>query len=165
MWVHRVEERDRGQGAPVELRCPPVQPPKQSSPPLLQPLPNHRRPASCTHPASLPPLLSRPYISLSLSPPQPSNPLPINSAGVFSQVAGTPAAPARPRRSAAILQCSQFYGPRTVLLGDAAHGVTGALGPVGLTGQGASAAIESVRTLALVLRGAQVRGGWGGLGR
>ncbi|EFJ50014.1 hypothetical protein VOLCADRAFT_117025 [Volvox carteri f. nagariensis] len=57
-------------------------------------------------------------------------------------------------RHAAILQCSQFYGPRTVLLGDAAHAVTGASGPMGL-GQGPSAAVESVRTLALVLRGAQ----------
>ncbi|GLI66332.1 hypothetical protein VaNZ11_010112 [Volvox africanus] len=57
-------------------------------------------------------------------------------------------------RHAAILQCSQFYGPRTVLLGDAAHAVTSASGPVSL-GQGPSAAVESVRTLALVLRGAQ----------
>eukprot|EP00198_Chlamydomonas_reinhardtii_P010201 XP_001699538.1 predicted protein [Chlamydomonas reinhardtii] len=63
--------------------------------------------------------------------------------------------PAPPYRNLASGACAQFYGPRTVLLGDAAHGVTGALGPVGLTGQGASAAIESVRTLALVLRGAQ----------
>ncbi|KAG2429476.1 hypothetical protein HXX76_010713 [Chlamydomonas incerta] len=74
------------------------------------------------------------------------------AAAIGEQVA---APGARPRRTASILQCSQFYGPRTVLLGDAAHGVTGALGPAGLTGQGASAAIESVRTLALVLRGAQ----------
>ncbi|GLC51886.1 hypothetical protein PLESTB_000559400 [Pleodorina starrii] len=58
-----------------------------------------------------------------------------------------------PRRPA-ILQCSQFYGPRCVLVGDAAHAVTGASGPVGL-GQGPSAAVESIRTLALVLRGAQ----------
>ncbi|GIL74383.1 hypothetical protein Vretimale_2101 [Volvox reticuliferus] len=58
------------------------------------------------------------------------------------------------RRHAAILQCSQFYGPRALLLGDAAHAVTSASGPVGL-GQGPSAAVESVRTLALVLRGAQ----------
>ncbi|GFR45145.1 hypothetical protein Agub_g6526 [Astrephomene gubernaculifera] len=75
----------------------------------------------------------------------------------------SPACPAA--RRACILQCNQFWGPRAVLLGDAAHAVTGASRPVGLpagaagggvgVGQGPSAAIESVRTLALVLRGAQ----------
>lgn len=54
-------------------------------------------------------------------------------------------------RASSILQCSSFYGPRAVLLGDSAHAVTGAM-----RGQGPSSAIESVRTLALVLRGAQV---------
>ncbi len=58
-------------------------------------------------------------------------------------------------RPSSILQCSSFYGPRAVLLGDSAHAVTGAM-----RGQGPSSAIESVRTLALVLRGAQV--GWQG---
>lgn len=53
-------------------------------------------------------------------------------------------------RASSILQCSSFYGPRAVLLGDSAHAVTGAM-----RGQGPSSAIESVRTLALVLRGAQ----------
>ncbi|KAG2498634.1 hypothetical protein HYH03_003381 [Edaphochlamys debaryana] len=59
-----------------------------------------------------------------------------------------------PPRVPTLLQCNQFHGPRAVLVGDAAHGVTAAGTPVG-AGQGPSAAVESVRTLALVLRGAQ----------
>lgn len=44
----------------------------------------------------------------------------------------------------ASVRCSKLHGPRTVILGDAAHGVTPALG------QGCNAALESATVLARV---------------
>ncbi|KXZ43656.1 hypothetical protein GPECTOR_83g268 [Gonium pectorale] len=79
--------------------------------------------------------------------------LPPEWAQEIGRQVAAPSSPAPCRQ--AILQCSQFHGPRAVLLGDAAHQVTGATPPGAGSGQGPSAAVESVRTLALVLRGAQ----------
>ena len=52
---------------------------------------------------------------------------------------------ARAAPNGASIWCSKLHGPNTVILGDAAHGVTPALG------QGCNAALESAVTLSEVL--------------
>ncbi|MEW5312152.1 MAG: hypothetical protein WDW38_003800 [Sanguina aurantia] len=60
------------------------------------------------------------------------------------QAGGTHQPTCRPNQ---LVQCTQAHGPRAVLLGSAAHAVSNA------TQQGINAAVESVRTFHLVLRG------------